>query len=106
MELKNGVSLLGLHPMMIIACCEAAVIWSDYGEAFVITEGVCYRTSGFHPLGRACDYRVNMMSPGRQQAVTAQLRNKLGSDYDVILHGEGDSIHVHCEFDPTNPKII
>jgi len=106
MKLKNGVIITGLHAKMQIANAKAAVIWSKYGHELVITEAIVIRNSGFHPLGRASDYRVNYFTHEIQQQVARELQEELGSDYDVILHGDGDSIHVHCEYDPDNPKII
>lgn len=105
-ELKSGVVLVGLHQMMQVANAKAAVIWYQNECELTITEGVCPRKSGFHPKGRACDYRVNCYSKAVQRDLREELADELGNDYDVILHGEGDSIHIHCEYDPINPKII
>lgn len=106
MNLKKGVVLVGLHSMMIIACAKAAVIWAKHGKELTVTDAVCPRKSGFHPKGRACDYRVNRFAKPLQMVLRQELANALGNDYDVILHGKGSSIHIHVEFDPTNPKII
>ena len=33
-------------------------------------------------------------------AISIALAEKLGSDWDVVLHGEGANYHFHCELDP------
>jgi len=106
MRLKTGVIITGLHAKMQIANAKAAVIWARHGKELVITDGIVARKSGFHPLGRACDYRVNIFAKPLQMLLRDELAVELGNHYDVILHGEGDEIHIHCEFDPDNPKII
>lgn len=102
MKTKDGVILLGLHPMMIIASCCASVIWAKLGKELVITEGVVIRDSGLHPLGRACDYRSRYFTHASKSAAACKLRARLGSDYDVVIEDD----HIHCEYDPANPKII
>lgn len=105
-ELKSGVVLVGLHQMMQIANAKAAVIWYQNECELTITDGVCPRKSGFHPKGRACDYRVNRFSKALQKVLREELADELGNDYDVILHGKGKSIHIHVEYDVSNPKVI
>ena len=89
-----------------VANAKAAVIWDRNGYQLVITEAIIARRSGLHPLGRACDYRVNIYPKHTQKLLARHLAKELGDDYDVILHGKGANIHIHCEYDPTNPKVI
>lgn len=103
MKTKDGVILCGLHPKMIIASACAAEIWIVLGKELVITEGVITRKDGgFHPLGRACDYRGRYFIDSDKYEAVRKLRDKLGNDYDVVF----ESDHIHCEYDPMNPKII
>jgi len=102
MQIKKGVILLGLHPKMQIANSCASVIWSQAGRELVVTEGVVDRDTGLHPLGRACDYRTFYFSSNEIEAVANMLRDRLDDDYDVVVEDD----HIHCEYDPTNPKII
>jgi len=104
MKTKKGVILCGLHPMMQIANGCAAEIWAEFGKELVITEGVVIRDSGLHPLGRANDYRTYYFTASEKRLVAERLRKKLGKDYDVILKLKPP--HIHCEYDPPNPKII
>lgn len=105
MKLKNGVIITGLHSKMQIANAKAAVIWSRNKQELVITEGVCYRKEGgFHPLGRACDYRIRYFPTSLWSQIRQELQDELGNDYDVIL--EVKKRHIHVEYDVDNPKII
>ena len=103
MNVKDGVILYGLHPKMQIANCIATRIWFEFNQTLVITEGVIIRATGFHPLGRACDYRTRYFDDAQEKRdVAVELQNALGNDYDVVL----ESDHIHCEYDPDNPKVI
>lgn len=107
MKLKKGVSLVGLHTKMQISNCFAAVICSKYGQELFITCAIEPRPPGsLHPFGRACDYRMKYFKAAIRKLILAELQECLGNDYDVLLHGKGARIHIHCEYDPDNPKII
>ncbi len=106
MKIKHGVIMVGLHVQMWLATVQAAIIWLKYGKILVVTEGVVYRKTGLHPLGRACDYRLNYFDAATRRLVCAELAKALGKDFDVVMHGEGHAIHAHVEYDPVNPKII
>lgn len=100
----NSVNLYGLHPMMQIANMKAAVIWHGYGLDLVITSGndSKHMPGSLHYHGRACDYRIWGMSDEIVHDVVNLLKQKLGPDYDVVLEKD----HIHCEYDPSNPKVI
>ena len=105
MKVKKGASLYGLHPMMQIANVEAASIWDDFGQELVITAGGEIRSGGFslHSNFRACDYRTRYFpNINVTHQVADRLRSALGGDYDVVV----ESDHIHCEYDPVNPKLI
>ena len=104
MKLKDGVSLYGLHPKMQVANGIAAVVYQLEGQELVVTAGLDgkHGDNSLHYKGRACDYRIWYFSEAQVKTVTEELARRLGDDYDVVL----ESDHIHCEYDPTNPKVI
>ena len=104
MKLKNGVSLYGLHPKMQVANGIAAVIYQEAGQELVVTAGLDgkHGDNSLHYKGRACDYRTWYFSDEQKKEVVQELARRLGDDYDVVL----EATHIHCEYDPTNPKVI
>lgn len=105
MILKDGVNLYGLHPMMQVANAIAAVIWDQHGQELVVTSGLdsSHSRASLHYKGRACDYRTHYFkSPEESRLVAKKLSVALGHNYDVVFEGD----HIHCEFDPEDPKII
>ena len=98
------VNIYGLHPMMQIANMQAAVIWNLWGQMLVITSANDgkHGENSFHPKGRACDYRTRYFPEFQIEDIAQNLRDWLGPDYDVVV----ESDHIHCEFDPQNPKVI
>lgn len=70
-----------------------------------VTEG--YRMGeGLHPECKALDFRVlNVIAPTpreKRQLIhewAKRVSARLGSDYDVVVHGEGENLHMHVEYD-------
>lgn len=104
MHLKEFVNIHGLHPKMQIANCRAAVVWFRHDQELVITSGLegTHSEKSLHYRGRACDYRTSYFSREKALVVAEELRQVLGPDYDVVV----ENTHIHCEYDPSNPKII
>jgi len=65
------------------------------------------KTKSKHPMCGAFDFRCkNILAADRAALVNranewaADIKKSLGSDYDVLAHGDGDNFHVHVEYDP------
>ena len=105
MIVKDGTTLLGLHPKMQIANCIVAVIYFKNGFKFRLTAGVDqfgHSAKSFHPKGRACDWGIQGLSIQQVKDLRDEIDLKLGPDYDIVLEKD----HIHGEYDPDNPKVI
>lgn len=101
LKFKPG-ALVDRTTIIAAAAINAATALSIDGD-IVITEGY----GGKHMVGSkhythdALDIRSNTLSPDLQRLWVQQVRNRLGSDYDVILEDPGkDNEHFHVEYDP------
>lgn len=73
--------------------CETTVLtscWREHGEGSV------------HPYGYAADFDSAQMpedlNDHRWQSLKVHLKERLGKEYDVVVHGP--KAHVHVEWDP------
>ena len=98
MKLKQGVVIAGLDIKMRPALMYADAIWASYGQELVITSGLdgVHSSSSLHYYGLALDFRIHYFSDEEALAVSHELRECLGFDFDVIL----ESTHIHVEYDP------
>lgn len=98
MKVKDGVILAGLDIRMRPALMFADAIWKEYEQELVVTSGLdgVHSSSSLHYYGLALDFRTHYFSPEEALAVSVDLRECLGNDFDVVLH----STHIHVEFDP------
>lgn len=83
--------------------CDA--VWERYGVSeCVITSGndSKHKDGSKHYDDNAIDVRSkNLPTSGIKHEVLAELRQKLGSDYDVLLEAElTPNEHFHIEYDP------
>lgn len=95
--IKPGVRVFGVRAEVVLALMVAKDVFAQHGQAaaFVITsimEGVHSRAS-IHYIGGAADLRRPNIKAAE---IVADLQQKLGDDYDVIL----ESDHLHLEFQP------
>lgn len=74
-------------------------------NTLVVTEAWRIGT-GLHPEANAFDFRTwNILAASEaareqhRQAWKARVQERLGEDYDVVVHGEGTRRHLHVEFD-------
>ena len=97
MQIKEGVSLVGLKIEMRTVLIEADKLWKRYGQELVITcgPGGTHSPGSLHPYGYALDLRSRDFDSGTKGYVVETLRKELGDDYDVISHGT----HIHVEYD-------
>lgn len=102
MELKNGVTVLGLMPQMILALIAVKEEYDKYCTEVVITSGNDghHANNSKHYTGAAIDIRTySLPHPDNGIAIADVLNKKLGRDFDVIFEGD----HIHIEFDPKRP---
>jgi hypothetical protein len=104
LRVKSGVSLRGLQPQTVLM---AVVIDQAHQQAgndpdveTVITAGseqvngrVAYTR---HNSGCALDFRAM----DEAERVVSWSMARLGADFDIIIHGDGDNRHIHAEYDP------
>lgn len=113
-RVNPGVRLGGIRPEVVLALQVAEGVWAKYGSDEIVvtsaTEGL-HSTGSMHYLFSAVDIRVkNLASLSVVSAATAELRDRLGSDYRVINEAAGTTnAHCHIEFRPsvqyTAPKL-
>jgi hypothetical protein len=98
MQIKDGVVLAGLDIRMRPALMFADAIWKEYGQELVVTSALdgVHSAGSLHYYGLALDFRIYYFSPEEALAVSVELRECLGTDFDVVLH----STHIHVEYDP------
>ena len=101
MQIKDGVTLAGLHPVMRPVLREAESIWKAHGrpEGVTITEarGGTHSASSFHYYGLALDLRTRYFEFDEAVLVHKALKSALPG-YDIIHHEkDGKSSHIHCE---------
>lgn len=98
MQLKPGVSLLGLRPELTVAIMAAQEVCRELGVGLVLTsvgDGTHSRGSR-HYSGLAFDMRRREMADAEAARARDMLADRLGADFDVIL----EATHIHVEFDP------
>ncbi len=100
-QVNRGVDMSRLQPEIWRICYNVADIFEEFGFPCVITSA--YRPKRPRSLhhGYAVDMRANHIeSETTQQSILWRIKQAVGNDYDVILHGEGANIHYHIEYDP------
>jgi hypothetical protein len=114
LKFKNGVRLTqkNLHPhsyrILEVALETAEDLFPNYIPTVTSACDGKHMITSKHYEGMAYDLRVKDLPKETKLdnavvvsalAWTAKMKDKLGSDYDVILHGKGQNLHVHAEFD-------
>lgn len=100
MILKGGGSPanpLGMKAEALIAAIVANEVVAGYGHNLTITS-ICDGTHGensYHYDGYAIDIRTRMLSSDETSRVAAEIKNRLGPFYDVVI----ENTHIHIEFD-------
>lgn len=100
MELKTGVSLNGLDPIVymygipVIDAIHRVIV----GRDAIITAGTDgqHMTGSLHYRGRALDLRTHDIAPAKRLELRDALSRGLGPGWDVVL----ESTHLHVEYDP------
>jgi len=102
-KIKNGVDMSGLDHRLWKKARPIAAIFAKHGLDAVITSA--RRAPGgrfsWHHEGKAYDWRAkHIESPRLKRLILQEISNVCGRKFDVILHGEGNNIHYHVEYDP------
>ncbi len=99
LSIKDGVSLLGVQPQMMLAAVVVAGIYDNLNNAeCVITSGTegNHMDHSHHLKGLALDFRIRNVRQGWHVTLQQQVQKALGSEFQVSL----SSINLHVEFDP------
>lgn len=102
--IKEGVRLLGINPVMVLAHSIIASVFEYYGFDCIITSGIEGKHSwgSDHYKGDALDYRSRHI-PNKvdKNLLLETLKKALGNDFDILLEGVGTANeHYHVEYDP------
>ena len=102
LEIKEGVTLLGLCPQLLVALIVLERLYAESGHACVITAGNDgnHSSTSEHYAGRAVDIRTRVLTSEESQRIASRAQAALGRDFAVLL--ETDHIHVH--YRPKKPK--
>jgi len=97
MQIKEGVVMAGLRIEMRPALIFADQIWREHGQELVITGALdgTHSAGSLHYYGYALDLRTRFFTAAQVKIVAAELKHKLGTNYDVIIEGD----HIHVEYD-------
>lgn len=101
MRLKHGVRMRGIRTELVAAMLAADAACRDADIDCVVTsvtDGVHSRGSR-HYAGAAFDLRIRELPPGGAGRLRADLADRLGGDFDVLL----EDSHIHVEYDPKEP---
>lgn len=101
LELKEGVTLLGLVPQIVLALVVLERLYAASGAACVVTAGNdgSHSETSEHYAGRAVDLRTRTLDALAVQAIVKQAQQALGPHFGVLL--EDDHVHVH--YRPVRP---
>ena len=98
LSLKEGVSLIGVNPALVIGAIVVADAYAELGADCVITSAVDgqHSATSLHYAGQALDFRTRDLTPEQQQELATIVQERLGQDFDVVL----ESDHCHLELQP------
>ena len=103
MRCKEGVTLFGVKPEMVIALSIINEVYKEVvGQGVTITAVTDGKHKGHqHSLGYAIDCRtrdddsITQWSNATKQKLARKIRERLTDEFDVVVH----STHIHVEFD-------
>ena len=105
LSLKEGVSLVGINPALVIGAIVVADAYAELGTDCVITSALDgqHSETSLHYVGNALDFRTRDLSPEQQQQLTATLKERLGADFDVVLESDHCHVELQARRAPTEP---
>lgn len=98
MNLKTGVTLVGIRPELMVGLIIANEVYRSHGVDMVITsimDGVHSKTS-LHYSGQAADLRIKNLGNVDRYDIAEEIKDRVGIDFDVIV----EATHIHLEFQP------
>ena len=110
-KIKNGVSVAGLAPEMLIADAVVAGVYHELGARELVITSIrdgWHRRGSRHHIGLAVDYRRWSLqvettdSDGAPHVIdhapeaARRIAHRLRGEFDVVLEDN----HLHVEFDP------
>lgn len=105
-KFKDGVVIdfADLRPTTLRMLRVAELVFASHGYETIVTSARDseHSATSLHYSGDALDFRTRHIPTLEvKQAVTVDLRQRLGRDYDVILESTGTpNEHIHVEYDP------
>lgn len=100
-QIKPGTKLKDLAPQIVLAITVAEHIWWNAGQTTLVLTSVNdskHKEGSFHYRGLAVDLRIKTMPQKLRAVAVRQLKEALGSQFDVLHEGIGaDWEHVHIE---------
>ena len=97
---KGNVRIKTLRPEMLHAISVARAVFIANQAQLTVTDAWRNDPDSLHYYNLAVDLRAKNLSREQRNNILGSLQIGLGTDYQVILHGQGDSVHYHIEFDP------
>lgn len=118
MNLKPGVSLVGMEPQLVVAMLISLRVVEDAMLSFTVTS--CndgqHRDGSYHYAGRAFDLRTRSwiaggapMTDALKTAMAAKVQGQLGPEFRVAFeptNAQGRTEHIHIEWRGPAPKPV
>ena len=98
MKINPNVNLEGVSPEIAVALTVVSWVYWQYCEQITVTsckDGKHSRAS-LHYIGHAIDLRTKDMSKQMAEAISNDIRERLGLQFDVVKEKD----HIHIEFQP------
>jgi hypothetical protein len=102
MSLKEGVTLKGLQPEILVGVMIVKDVLDKYKLDFVITAGLDgqHKEGSKHYIGQAVDIRSRNIESKLIPTIVRECKLALGRDFDLVQ----EDTHLHLEFDPKGIK--
>jgi len=106
LTVKTGVNIDQLCDEMVDVLPVVNRTFMEHGFGCTITAGKDgqHMKGSLHYVGEALDFRsVHIAQQEMKNKILAELKDKLGSDFDCLFEGTaaGRTEHYHVEYDPS-----
>lgn len=102
---SNGVEIQNLRPEILQALSIARTVFISFREPITVTDAWRNDPNSLHYYNLAVDLRAKHLTSRKRSSILRALKEALGEAYQVILHGSGDGIHYHIEYDPLRTGV-